>query len=294
MHQNELKTEEIEFCLLSFTDKKKALYLAIQNKENPILVYGLVIQHQPNNVGLKPLIFEPKFGTLYIEGLDTTGYFTPRSSQSLFTRNITVQILKNSSSKFIEIFARPKKEIIFARSARNKLKGSLNSGKLINYWLKILSKLPNRTLHIFSNFCPTKSIPYNSDTKISDILLFDDDPKNKMIDSIDATIDLRKFYNLLLYRTDCSRGALIYSIFDGDGSSDYMNENDSDVDAKITQLRSLDFSNLENATISTQKFLLSSKYTLSWKKILLSKNNSDNSENKDAIKLIPRKNRPKN
>ncbi|KAM0684894.1 hypothetical protein COBT_003896, partial [Conglomerata obtusa] len=70
----------LTLAVLNITDKHRHLYLLLQDDKNPILVCGLLLQHNPINKKIK------NNSVLYIQSLDTTGNFQPRDHQSKFTR----------------------------------------------------------------------------------------------------------------------------------------------------------------------------------------------------------------
>ncbi|KAG0438231.1 Histone acetyltransferase [Dictyocoela muelleri] len=171
-------------------------------------------------------IIQIKNNCLYIEALDTTGYFKPRNLQSYFTKRFIKSILKEFDPKIISVFSKPKKEFIFNLSHKNPLKRILKPRDLFNYWLSLFESIQKYglkndnkyKLFVCSPFHKNKSVPFKS---LDDVVFFEDDPKRKLLNSLridDARtvmedsnmIDIDLFYILLLQRYDMNKGGLLY------------------------------------------------------------------------------------
>ncbi len=159
---------EIPFSILSYKSNTHTLYLAL-NPILPVFTHSFMIQHKPRTAHKS---------SIYIESLDTTGFFLPRNHQSSFTRNFVHSILQIYKVKTISCFAYPKPEIIFGDSSKNNVKGNLSSSKLILFWKSTFNDLTGYKTDIYSNYFSQKKYPFKS---MEDIALFDDDPKRKII-----------------------------------------------------------------------------------------------------------------
>lgn len=90
---------------------------------------------------------------LYIESLDTTGYFSPRKLQSFFTKRFIKTILNEFDPEIISVFSKPKKEFIFRNSHKNPKKNILKPADLFNYWLRLFENIQREGLEGNYNTC---------------------------------------------------------------------------------------------------------------------------------------------
>ncbi|KAM0677200.1 hypothetical protein BDAP_002211 [Binucleata daphniae] len=245
----------LSFSHVSISDKTHHLHILLQNKDEPTIVCAMLLQHKPVNHD----ITNPT--TIFIEGLDTTGNFHPRKYQSTFTKAFVVEILKNYNPFHLSCFAYPKESIIFCNSEKNEQKKCLDAKNLCEYWIEIFKKYnENNKLYVYSNYHLTKSVPY---TKNDKILLFNDDPINKLSDHIKNNCNVHEIFEILQYKTDFSKGSLIYSIGKEatENNKEYENTNLSEM---LNFLRQNDFSNTKESIKNTNEFIKKYKISLEW------------------------------
>lgn len=182
------------------------LYLIIQKDR---FVCGAVTQH----IGMS---------SLYIEALDTTGYFLPRKDQKDAVSSLLDYITSQSFGIF-SVFSHPKKETIFGKSSQNNLKGYLGPKKLQDFWVRHFSK---NHVFVFSNFCDRRSMPFK---KMQEVNFFHDDPKQKLCAK---DVDINTFFEMLLHRRDFQKGSLVYMV-----KEDITSEREEDVERKPKNLQ---------------------------------------------------------
>ncbi|TBU13362.1 putative histone acetylation protein [Hamiltosporidium tvaerminnensis] len=235
----------------------KIMFLFWQIQEqNEIFVAGIVFEMKEKNI-------------VYISILDSTGEFKPRNMQKGFINGTILALLKYLSPTFLEVFSQPKKEIIFGKSSKNTKKGFLNSHKLFKYWKNIFSEYiccenkKEYKLYIHNNTDESNGIPYHRNTKLNDIYLFDDDPKQKLINNLEENVDIYNFFSILLFRSDFSNGSLLFNVCPCKKHNSNINLEEFnlfDIKEILETLRGLDFSDYQNSLKSTIFFL--KKYQL--------------------------------
>lgn len=271
----------LELSILTYKDASRMLYLLVQNKKQPVIALGLLLQYKNKNGNT----------AIYIEALDTTGYFEPRNKQTIFTKNFVISIIKSIDTNFLCCFSHPKNELIFGKSEANIEKGNLSPRRLMRYWIDIFKKAYDGKLDIISNFYPTMSFPKRYKA-LESLYLFEDDPKKKLLDDTDGEISVNELFSILAHRKDFIKGSLIYYTTDAKNDVkivDCKHDEDLDLSYKISFLRNANFSTRKNATESTQAFLSTFRCTMNW---FTTNNNELETEEKKEIKcvrLIPRK-----
>ena len=193
--------------------------------------------------------------TIYIEALDTTGYFIPYKNQKSAIKTLINKITKDY--KLIILFSKPKSELIFGKANR---KYKMNGKKLKDFWIQILHN-KNENIYVWSNFDDNKEIPYKS---MREVNFFEDDPKIKMRfpnyeknpDFVKKYSDVNEFFRSLLCRNDFNHGAFIYSVkgeFDKKGKIIVNDENK--VRDAIKSMRNQNYSSEENSKNSFKELL---------------------------------------
>lgn len=220
--------------LLLISSENESLLLVLQNDN--IFVAGCLLQHHSD--------------VIYIEALDTTGYFTPRDHQKDIVYSLISHVC-NMDCSLISVFSVPKKETLFGKSELNTLKGFYSARKLESFWVNHFKSLNKGKIHVYSNFTKEKSIPYKF---IEQIRIFDDDPKRKT--QVDEP-EINTFYQSLLHRADFIKGSLVYlekkKIDSNPEKCDF--DDNSFVRRAVSFLRGCDFSDLESGKRSTLSFL---------------------------------------
>ncbi|KAF7684578.1 Histone acetyltransferase [Astathelohania contejeani] len=274
----------VKLATVQFANKTKFRYMRLLFQDD-VIIAGITIQLNTS-------------GRLYIESVDTTGFFNPRDCQTIFTKEFILETIMQFDASFISVFSCPKKEILFRKSSKNSNKGGLKTAVLLQYWIKLFESIQtynkDMELHVFSKFYPKMSIPYRS---LEEIYLFKDDPKRKLMKSIKKTneenkIDLKSFFNIIELRSDFNHGGFVYLVNSSRKSKPKILDTIEIKSMTKMQryLRNLDFSTLVHAKRSTKKFIKKFNIQLTYF-ITNSKNikKYKKNDNENIIMLKPKK-----
>ncbi|KAM0675308.1 hypothetical protein GVAV_001133 [Gurleya vavrai] len=253
---DEIKNELIkiggnfQIAIHYFSNKTHYLFILFQNKENPTIIAAILLQHSVKNK-------QNYIGNiLYIEGLDTTGYFQPRNHQSKIIKTFTKAILKSCKYNFLACFVHPKKEIFFGKSSENSEKRILKPKDLLEYWIGIFDKIDGK-LYVYSNYYPVKSHPY-TEMNIKPFL-FNDDPIAKHSNENNTTDEI---FNIVEYSKDFKQGSLLY--MKNENEQVNVECKNDDVDKIIDFLRKGDFSNVKNCREVSINLIKKFEIELDW------------------------------
>lgn len=146
----------------------------------------------------------------YIEYVDTTGSFSPRSMQSSVTKSFVSSYIKYAIDcigvSMFSIFASPKASLIFKDSEKMQEKKPISGQGLISWWISCLAQC--KDLKVFVKFPGEESfikkllpqndnwsigLPFDSDANAIDILpVFRDDPKFQHFSTLFTSDDSAK------------------------------------------------------------------------------------------------------